>query len=135
MNRLVLLLLLLLAVMTVRLRNWHMAGVTPYSAEQELDKVTEQQRRFEEQFVALTKEVEGVNNVLNSSTNPEVRINALETSLLQWRQDVFDLSKTIIPAFNLSKCSCQGITQEQKSRIINDIDVLRRSVDELRVQA
>lgn len=110
MNRVLPLLLLSLAVLAVRLKSTHLAGTNRYNAEEELAKVTSQQSKFEEQFVALTREVESVSDVLSTTTNPDERINALETSLLQWRQDVFDLSRTIIPAFNLSKCSCEGIT-------------------------
>lgn len=100
-----------------------------------MEKVTAQQKRFEEQFVALTREVEGVSSTLSNSTNPDERIGTLETFLLQWQQDVFDLSKTIIPAFNMSKCSCEGMTPDQKHRILRDIETLRKSVDELRLLA
>ena len=54
MNRSLLLFLLIIGVLALRLRITHMTA-NLYNVEQELERVTSQQSKFESQFLALSK--------------------------------------------------------------------------------
>jgi hypothetical protein len=57
------------------------------------------------------------------------RISLLEEAILKQRNLVFQSSKTLVPPFNLSKCTCEDLSANQKQNIINDLNEVRRNIN------
>lgn len=45
------------------------------------------------------------------------------------------MSKTIIPAFSLSRCTCEALTDEQKANLLNHINLIKGNVEQLLQEA
>jgi hypothetical protein len=41
---------------------------------------------------------------------------------------VFSSTKTLLPAFNLTKCSCEQLTPDQKQSVINELEAVRSNI-------
>jgi hypothetical protein len=56
---------------------------------------------------------------LQTAASTTDKVGILESEISKQRQLVFSSTKTLLPAFSLTKCSCEKLTPDQKQSVIN----------------
>ena len=98
----------------------------------ELSALVEQQKKFEGAFSTLLNNVSKIENELAGSNNTDQKIMILENAIISERESVFELSKIIIPPFNISKNSCEKMTDQQKVELLGELEEARTQVNALK---
>ena len=106
--------LLLLSLTFVGLFGLHhqQSSLRDYDENAELSQLNSQQQQFESQLSSMQSDLEKVTAKLTSTTNDEEKVGILEDAVARHRELVFQSSKTLIPAFNVSKCACEDLSPE-----------------------
>ena len=84
------------------------------TTEAQIQALVAQQTKFEGVFEQLLDNVSQLEVQINGTNNTDEKIMILENAIISERESVFELSKTIIPPFNISKQSCEKMTDQQK---------------------
>ena len=120
-------LLIAVLLLAIACRSLHLRDVTQL----EIDKLLEQQSSFESSINNLLSNITSIEKAVADADSTEDRIVVLEAAIKSERQSVYELSTTIIPAFNLSRSSCEQMTDEQKVGILEQLATAKKEVAEL----
>lgn len=103
-------------------------SITQYNQTAELDQLSRQQQQFESQLAAMQSDLERVTSSLRSSSSDEQKVGILEDAVTRHRELVFQSSKTLIPAFNVAKCTCQELSPEQRQSTLAQLESVKADV-------
>lgn len=87
-----------------------------------------QQGEFEKQLGTIEANMANTMAKLATAASSAEKIGILEKEITKERQLVFSSTKTLLPAFNLSKCSCENLTPDQKQSVINELENVRGNI-------
>lgn len=76
------------------------------STQAQIDALKAQQANFETNVNKLITNITAIEKAINSTTDRDQKIMILENAITSERETVFELSKIIIPPFNISKNGC-----------------------------
>lgn len=120
----------LLVIMTVVVESRILQNI--YSESAELRQLSKQQAEFERQFELIRNDLGRASNMFKTTESRPKRIEAMEKTIERHRGMLLEASKNLIPPLNLSLCSCQALSTEQKQHIINELNEVRSSIFTLR---
>lgn len=99
--------LLIVSCMTLHQQQ---TSIGEYDEKAELAQLTKQQEQFETQLTAMQSDLTRVTDSLKSSETDEQKVGILEDVVTRHRELIFQSSKTLIPAFNVAKSTCQELS-------------------------
>lgn len=102
------------------------------TTEAQIEALIAQQTKFESIFEQLLDNVTQLEVEINATQDTDEKIMLLENAIISERESVFELSKTIIPPFNISKQSCEKMTDQQKVELLEELEKAREQVTELK---
>jgi hypothetical protein len=102
------------------------------SAQSELDALKAQQSAFENQVNTLISNITALDTKVKVAGSVGEKVGLLENAIISERETVFELSNSIVPAFNLSKNACQELTNQQKINILEQIAQAREKVESIK---
>lgn len=88
------------------------------STQAQIDALKAQQTNFEQNVGKLLTNLSQIEKSLNSTSNIDQKVIILENAIISERESVFELSKIIIPPFNISKSGCEKMTDQQKVELL-----------------
>jgi hypothetical protein len=124
-NILGLILLLVISVSSLHTQQVYNQG---YDIKAEILKLEAQQATFESNLERMIQNVESISNRAEQSNNTE-KVLLIENSILRERQEIFSLSTQMLPPFNISKCSCENLTDKEKVLMLADLEGVKKNVD------
>lgn len=98
----------------------------------ELDALKAQQGQFQAQVKGIVQNLSTIESNLNQTTNNSQKVIILENAIISERQQVFNLSNSIIPPFNLSQSACQQMTNDQKISMLDQIAQAKQQINGLK---
>lgn len=128
-------LLLLLICSLTAVHNLHMKTPAEHLQDEtqaQIDALVAQQTQFEATFKKLLDNVTNVEKSVQATDSTDEKIQILENAIISERESVFELSKTIIPPFNVSRQSCEKMTDQQKVELLDELQKAREQVNQLK---
>lgn len=128
-------LLLLLICSLTAVHNLHMKTPAQHLQDEtqaQIDALVAQQTQFEATFKKLLDNVTNVEKSVQATDSTDEKIQILENAIISERESVFELSKTIIPPFNVSRQSCEKMTDQQKVELLDELQKAREQVNQLK---
>lgn len=117
-------LLILVAVAIATSDPQHQGG-NPQAQYSELIK---QQTQFENQLNLIESDLASTMVKLKSAGSNSEKVGIMESEIAKQRQLIFSSSKTLLPSINITKCSCENLTPDQKQAVINELEGVRNSI-------
>ena len=97
----------------------------------ELQKLEAQHAALEAAIDKISANLDVVNNRV-TQTNDTEKVLLLENAIQRERQEIYNVSTMILPPFNLSKCSCENLTDKEKVLMLSDLDNFKKNVQIVR---
>ena len=101
-----------------------------YDVKAELQKLEAQQAAFEATINKISSNLDAVGNRFAQANDTE-KVLLLENTILRERQEIYNISAMILPPFNLSKCSCENLTDKEKVLVLSDLENVRKNIQAL----
>ena len=79
----------------------------------------------------MQSDLERVTNTLKTTEEDEKKVDILEDAVTRHRELIFQSSKTLIPAFDVAKSTCQELTPEQRQSILSQLESVKSDVYKL----
>lgn len=79
-----------------------------------LEELKRQQSTFEASVNGIMDNINKIDQEVSDAKNVDDKILILENAIVSERDQIFELSTEIIPPFNISKASCEKMTDQQK---------------------
>lgn len=100
----------------------HEAGGSRYG------QLIQQQTQFENQLNLIEADLASAMIKLKTASTPSEKVGILESEIAKQRQLIFSSTKTLLPAVNLTKCTCDRLSPDQKQAVINELAAVRSSI-------
>lgn len=117
-------LLLLLVVAVAASDPQHEAG----NPQSRYGQLIQQQTQFENQLNLIEADLASAMIKLKSAGSTSEKVGIMESEIAKQRQLIFSSSKTLLPPVNLTKCSCERLSPDQKQAVINELEAVRCSI-------
>jgi hypothetical protein len=91
-----------------------------------------QQNSFERVFNALMSNISRIDASLNGTPSVDEKIAILENAIISERYTVFNMSKILIPPFNVTRSGCEQMTDQQKVALLQQLATAKEQVYQLR---
>lgn len=91
-----------------------------------------QQKILEDSVTKISLNLDELTRQLADSSNDTEKVLMLENSISSERRQLHNISVSILPQFNFSRCSCENLTEEQKVSLLKDMDWMRDEIVKLK---